>query len=330
MTKRLLSLLALPLGFAAPSAAAQTCFVADPVWQAGHAQATGTLSAQVTLLGTNLTRERSLTLEMLLGAMKVYTKQVSVSGDRVQTTARSSQQAHASAVTEQDRRDSIVKAKEDYSYETGQGVNACQTISTMSGAVESLGSTTQTAKAQFRALDVAPGKATPIAEAVKARLDHSKKTDAAVLLDPSASDDDKKIVIQHLAGLPMPVASPSMSGAEKDVAMLRARRVEALRSPALASLTAVAAMTSKTGHLADDDAQAPVQWLDSLVDQYGGGSKHQAWSNALAGQSERGLMMELSRLRAMSLRVRQLKAEQSARITALFATMVGLEAGGPL
>jgi hypothetical protein len=41
-------------------------------------------------------------------------------------------------------------------------------------------------------------------------------------------------------------------------------------------------------------------------------------------------MMELSRLRAMSLRVRQLKAEQSARITALFATMVGLEAGGPL
>ena len=89
-------------------------------------------------------------------------------------------------------------------------------------------------------------------------------------------------------------------------------------------------MTSKTGHLADDDAQAPVQWLDSLVDQYGGGSKHQAWSNALAGQSERGLMMELSRLRAMSLRVRQLKAEQSARITALFATMVGLEAGGPL
>ena len=165
---------------------------------------------------------------------------------------------------------------------------------------------------------------------MKTRLDHLKKTDAAVLLDPSASDDDKKIVIQHLTGLPMPVASPSMSGAEKDVAMLRARRVEALRSPALASLTAVAAMTSKTGHLADDDAQAPVQWLDSLVDQYGGGSKHQAWSNALAGQSERGLMMELSRLRAMSLRVRQLKAEQSARITALFATMVGLEAGEPL
>ena len=33
-------------------------------------------------------------------------------------------------------------------------------------------------------------------------------------------------------------------------------------------LTAVAAMTSKAGHLADDDAQAPVQWLDSLVDQY--------------------------------------------------------------
>ena len=64
-------------------------------------------------------------------------------------------------------------------------MNACQTIGTMSEAVESLGRTTQTAKAQFRALDVAPGKATPIAEAVKTRLDHSKKTDAVVLLDPS-------------------------------------------------------------------------------------------------------------------------------------------------
>src|SRR3954464_14129270 len=252
MTKRLLSLLALPLGFAAPSAAAQTCFVADPVWQAGHAQATGTLSAQVTLLGTNLTRERSLTLEMLLGAMKVYTKQVSVSGDRVQTAARSSQQAHASAVTEQDRRDAIVRAREDYSYETGQGVNACQTVQTMSSAVEGLGSTSQTAKASFRALDIAPGKATPIADAVKTRLDNAKKTDAAILLDTSASDEDKRAVIQHLAGLPMPVPSPAMSGAEKDVAMLRARRVEALRSPALASLTAVSAMSSKTGHFPED------------------------------------------------------------------------------
>jgi hypothetical protein len=330
MTKPLLSLLALTLGFAAAQAAAQTCYVADPVWQAGHAQASGTLSARVTLLGTNLTGERSMTLEMLLGAIKVYTKQVSVSGDRVQTAARSSQEAHASAVTEQDRRDAIVKAKETYSYETGQGVNACQTIETMKEAVESLGSTTQTAKTQFRALDVAPGKATPIAEAVRTRLDNAKKTDSATLLDPAASDEDKRIVIQHLAGLPMPVPSPAMSGAEKDVAMLRARRVEALRSPALASLTAVAAMSSKKGHFDEDDTQAPVQWLDTLVEQYGGGSKHEAWSNALAGQSERGLMMELSRLRAMSLRVRQLKAEQSARLTALFATMVGLEAGGPL
>ena len=61
-----------------------------------------------------------------------------------------------------------------------------------------------------------------------------------------------------------------------------------------------------------------------------GGAGHEAWSSALAGQSERGLIVELSRLRAMSLRVRQIKAEQQARITALFATMVGLEAGGPL
>lgn len=327
---RLPSLVALAIGVIAAPAAAQTCFVADPIWQAGHAQATGTLDARVTLMGTNLTRERATTDEMLLGAMKVYTKQVSVSGDRSQTATKSAQEAHASAVTAQDRSVAIVRAKEQYSYETGQGVVACQTVQTMSDTVESLGTTEQTAKTSYRALDVAPGKATPIADAVKTRLANANKTDSAILLDSAASADDKRIVIQHLAGLPMPVPSPSMSGAEKDVAMLRARRVEALRSPALASLTAVAAMTSPSSHFPDDNAQTPVQWLDKLVDQYGGGSQHEAWSNALASQSERGLMMELSRLRAMSLRVRQLKAEQSARLAALFATMVGLEAGGPL
>ncbi len=323
------TLLTAILACAAAPAAAQTCFVADPIWQAGHSQATAALNGRVALMGSTLTRERAATDEMLLGAMKVYTKQESVSGDRVQTAAKTGQEAHASAVTAQDRSDAIVKAKEQYSYETGQGVNACQTVQTMSDTVESLGTTEQSAKTSYRALDVAPGKATPIADAVKARLANANKTDAAMLLDSAASADDKRIVIQHLAGLPMPVASPSMSGAEKDVSMLRARRVEALRSPALASLTAVAAMTSPFSHF-PDDAQTPVQWLDKLVDQYGGGSQHETWSNALAGQSERGLTMELSRLRAMSLRVRQLKAEQSARLAALFATMVGLEAGGPL
>lgn len=329
MMGRLLTLLIMAAAFSPAPALAQACFVADPVWQAGHSQAAGSLNARVTLMGTNLTRERALTLEMLLGAMKVNTKQVSVSGDRVQAAQRSSQEAHANAVTEQERREAIVRAQEHYSYNTGQGVNACQTIGTMSGAVESLGQVTTTAKERMRSLDVAPGAATPVAQAVQTRLNNANRTDAAVLLDPSASEEDRRHVIQHLAGLPMPLPTSSMSGAEKDVAMLRARRVEALRSPALASLTAVSAMSSTSGHF-DSGNKAPVQWLDELVAQYGGGAGHEAWSSALAGQSERGLIVELSRLRAMSLRVRQIKAEQQARITALFATMVGLEAGGPL
>ena len=151
-----------------------------------------------------------------------------------------------------------------------------------------------------------------------------------MLLDPAASDDDRKAVIQAMAGLPMPKPTAAMPGAEADLMMLKARRVEALRSPALVSLSAVRAMSSAAGHEVGSSAPSPLAQLDALTGQYGGGPQYEAWSAGLAGQSEHGLLIELTRMRSMALALRQQLIEQQARTSAVFGTILAVQAGGSL
>lgn len=320
---------ALAASLASP-AAAQTCFVADPIWIAGHNSATATLATRVATMGTTVATQRALTLEMLLSAMKVQTAQTSTNGEREVNVVSNTQQAVASTLSQVAQRRALVDAREQYGIDTGQGVNACGSIDLMNATSRSMGNITKSGRETYRSLDVAPGKNTPVQQAARDRLRDPTKTDAAVLFDPSASDDDRKAVIEAMTGLPMPKPTGNMPGAEADVMMLRARRVEALRSPALVSLSAVRAMSSSEGHEVGSSAPSPLAQLDALIGQYGGGSQHEAWSAGLAGQSEHGLLIELARLRSMSLTLRQQLIEQQARTSAVFGTILATQAGGNL
>lgn len=313
---------------AAGPAQAATCFTYDPAWQAGHAAAQTTLNGRVELMGTNLARERALTLEALLSATKVYTKQTSVNGERTSSTQKSTQEAVAATVTTQTQREALVRAVENYSPESGQGVQACKTVALLNQTVSALDKVPTTAKTLYTDVDVSPGKATTIQNAVQNRRDLSK-ADASVLLDRNASDEDRKAVIMQLAGLPMPLPNATTPGAEADLMMAVSRRVEALRSPALVSLAAVRAMYATGDHASGSgsSAESPIDQLDNLIKQYGGGDDFEKWSAGLAAQSERGLLIELARLRSMTLRLRQTLIEQQSRNGALFATMLAAQTG---
>ncbi|CAX16996.1 protein of unknown function; putative exported protein (plasmid) [Methylorubrum extorquens DM4] len=323
-------LLAAALAALASPAAAQFCGVADPIWIAGHTRATGALETRVATMGTNVATQRSLTLEMLLSAMKVQTAQVSTNGEREVNLVSNTQQAVAATLSQVAQRQALVDAREQYSIDTGQGVNACGSIDLMNSTSRAMGNVAMTGRETYRELDVAPGKNVPIPEATRARLADPTKADAAILFDPSASDDDRKIVIQDMAGLPMPKPTAAMPGAEADLMMLRARRVEALRSPALVSLSAVRAMSLAEGHEVGSAAPSPLAQLEALIAQYGGGPHYEAWSAGLAGQSEHGLLIELTRMRSMSLALRQQLIEQQARTAAVLGTMLATQTGGNL
>ncbi|MGN8096810.1 hypothetical protein [Methylobacterium sp. 22177] len=325
-----------PFLFAAALAAlsvpaqAQICPVADPIWIEGHVSATAALNGQVTALGTAVSAARALTAEMVLSAIKVNVSQIATNGERETNVASGTHQAVAGTLAGVFQGEAMVEAKEQYGIETGQGVNACGSVSLLQDTNEALANITFNGRGLYRNLDVSPGKVTPLPEATRDRLDHADRMNAAVLLDPAANDQDRASVIEAMAGLPMPKPTSQMPGSEADLMMLRARRVEALRSPALVSLSAVRAAALGAGHGFGMAAQSPLKQLDALIAQYGGGPAFETWSAGLAGQSEHGLLIELGRLRSITLTLRQALVEQQARTTAVLGTMLAAQAGGGL
>ena len=89
-------------------------------------------------------------------------------------------------------------------------------------------------------------------------------------------------------------------------------------------------MSIAEGHEVGSSAPSPLAQLDALIGQYGGGSQYEAWSAGLAGQSEHGLLIELTRMRSMALALRQQLVEQQARTSAVFGTILATQAGGNL
>ncbi|MDX4076765.1 hypothetical protein SDB63_25135, partial [Brucella sp. NBRC 113783] len=124
---------------------------------------------------------------------------------------------------------------------------------------------------------------------------------------------------------PMPQEAGTPAG---ELALMRSRQAEAWRSPALVSLSAVAAMGNTSSLGIGDGAGSVTQALDALIDNYGGGPAYQKWTNALQMQSERGLMVELNRLRAISMRLRTFMNDSEARKAATMAALLAAEASG--
>ena len=336
LRRMVLSGAALAAGLLCGSGAnAQTCFVVDPVWRQQHIATQGALVGLVQGLQTAVSESLALSNEMYTSAVKVFTKQVDTSGQRVNTNKVGVNQALAASLMQEDRNQRVVKAQEEYGIGTGQGVNACKTISMMNGINAALQVRSETALSWTAGLDVSPGSAKPLPDAVKLRLNNVSRADAAVLFDTTADDSAKSIVMAHMAGLPPAKPDSRLKSVEGEVMMQQARRVESLRSPALASLAAVAAASSKGSHGGTDfnsgnfgDDLSMLEALDKLIEQYGGGTAYDAWSAGLAGQAERGLLIELTRLRAMNMKLRQVDTEQRARLTAVVAGLLALETGG--
>ena len=97
------------------------------------------------ILENDVAKEGSETLEQVLAALKVFNRQTSGEGQRLQQSTKKSQEAYANTVTEQMRRERLVAIKENYSYETGQGPNACAQVAFLqkvTGAIDGTGSST--------------------------------------------------------------------------------------------------------------------------------------------------------------------------------------------
>ena len=297
-------------------------------WIQQHVRTETNLITEVKELETNVAFEGATTLEQVLAALKVVNRQYAGEEQRLQQVVKKSQEAYANTVTEQMRNERLVKIKEDYSYETGQGANACAQVAFLGRVTSVLDGTPSDASAIYKNLDVSPGGVPSGREQAQVRLDPAS-TDASILLNVSADRGKKEKVIEQLAGFAIPKPMPQEAGTPAgELALMRSRQAEAWRSPALVSLSAVAAMGNTSSLGIGDGAGSVTQALDALIDNYGGGPAYQKWTNALQMQSERGLMVELNRLRAISMRLRTFMNDSEARKAATMAALLAAEASG--
>jgi len=306
-------------------AAAATCYYTG-IWKPQHDSTEAKLIFEVQELETNVAFAGAQTLEQVLAALKVVNKQYSGEEERQQRTVTKSQEAYANTVNEQLRNERLVQIKENFSYESGQGANACAQVAFLGQVTGALDGLKGATSAGYKGLDVAPGAVPSAEEQARERLDPAS-TDAGVLLSVSADQSKKQKVIQQLTGYAVPKPEATEVGTVGgEFKMIRSRQAEAWRSPALISLSAGAAMGNSSSMGVGDSAGSVLQAMDALIDNYGGGPAYTKWTNALQMQSERGLMIELNRLRAMSMKLRTFSADSEARKAATLAALLAAEA----
>ena len=310
------------------SAGPVACLVADPIWQAGHSAAETTLATAIDTMATTFATQSLLTNEALLSAIRVHTRQRSLSGEQTAVARTSHAEAAANVYVEQRSAERIREAHETYGPQ-GQMVGGCEMIADLQMVDDAMTSRALRASEVLSgdAIDAVPGSAVAPLEAAARRLsnDNVEAVSAVAFFDPNTSSADRDAYMNNIIGLPF-LRPDGIDGAEDEIAFMQTRRWEAMRSPAIVSLAAVRAASEPGGHFdADDSAPETMSYIGALdwyIAQFGGGENYEQWSAALVSKSEVGLNKEIARLRAINLQLAQYRQESQDRQLAVIATLL--------
>lgn len=322
----------------------------DSAWLSVHQSVTTELNAAFDVDKNLILAQMTLAYQRMMSAIKVDTSQQNVDGQKVSSAISKSDEALAGVMTQSDVNRQITQAHADYGPD-GQSVNACESA----GMIDEASSAMSVYKASAREyvtpdrVYAAPGSTKTPAEAISASLENHRSkycssseaaaglcssagsqagadVNIATLLSASASDDAKDALVNNLVGLPLPKPTPQESNTPRgSLMMVDSMRAEAIRSPAMVSLAAIRAMNGEGGGEDAHDASFNSA-LDNLLNVYGGGNGYSAWYSALATKNERGLMQELNKLRALSIKLRTFRSESNTRIAATMAAILAAEA----
>lgn len=323
------TLLASVLSFFPVSAMAggATCTVVDSVWQAGHSSAQSSLIASVDAMAAAVAAASELTTEQLISAIKVATRQKSASAGREAAFGKSTAQGVAQVYAAQKAAERIKEAHDTYGAQ-GQAVGSCEVIEEIQSADTALNSIPDRASeiAGSGELYSAPGSTVQPGEAVATALstDTAEAVSAEAFMDDDTSSTLKVAFMNNVIGLP-PVKPSALATPADRMTMMQARRVEAVRSPAIVSLAAVRAAQEDSGHYGAGTDKTALQYLDWLISRYGGGAEYEEWSAALVTKSEVGLLKEQVRLRAVNLMLENVAAASDDRRQAMIAALLSAE-----
>lgn len=297
------------------------------------------VGTNIATFGSTFGANMALKFEQVISAVAVATKQEALAGSVVADAGKQSAEQLVNAVRAQKLSDQAANAILDYTPAMAQGYEPCVSGArnkTLDNTFDALGAS---AKNRVAALDVAPGAmVASTGAAMTARLaNHRTKfcseaeaqaglcsvstlpggdTNGALLFLPtqpgSLQEQAQKAYMQHVLGAPDQVLPKGAGTSPAGQAyMLEKNSKDALMSIPAYSLSMVQAANLRSADTGDKSAN---EVLRVRVNQYFGGKEAFKWSQALMGQSERGLMVEAVKMNGLEVWLHHKQYQQNQRL----------------
>lgn len=344
--------------FAMSSQAAVCPPFAETIVIGAIAAAETAYKALQTYLFANLTAITTIFGQLQVSAIKVQTAQVATAAKAQINTAIALKKGEMTAIGHLETVKQQLKVYQDYSAQTGQGVDPCAQLSAQINLTLTNGHSSALAADAINHVAAAPGRYGS-SEAFYNRMftqrqtryatDDDEKlgfgtanratvkltngqtfalagadTNAAVLFADSPDpriQAAKAAYLEHMAGAPDQALSPDVASQPtgKQYLALKGRK-DATMSIALHSIAKVSGENSPNPEIGKSNAQA----RRDLVGQYYGNDAKARWLG-WASQSQRGLMVDQLKIDAATLSLEADQYQQSQRIEGLLGALLALE-----
>lgn len=321
--------------------------------------ATTTLTGAVTAVDGSLSAILTSESQRLTSAIAVLTKQKALVANELSTANRNVAQVTAAGLNTLAQNERIAKARFDYGGEFGQGYSPCAVTATRQAITDRAAAVRQDLPTRIQSeILAAPGH---YGDPVQAQQQELKAHEPFCSADQAASGlctmgTATSSGGQSLAGADLNVATlftPSMEnetlytaktgfinnavglpdgalpqGASADSASVAAYELakakkDAIVSPALVALESIKLDYSGIS-TAEGGSDLPLAtYYDNEVKRYGGNSPESVkWASVLTAQNERGLLVELLKIKALDLSMQGQTYRSDERMEAMLASLV--------
>lgn len=327
------------IGFSCPP-------VIDAVWQASIVSATATISAAIVAGTEAITAANAVNLARITSALAVTTKQTSISSDKEVETDISVKKAVATAAADASTYKAMFNTIMDYNAATGQGVDPCGNLRRAQTVATAIGEANNDMREKvLREVDNAPGSfivdSTAVGSMLAKRVSDAKAkyTEGALAgrdVDvpsffttantTSGENQAKSTLLNYMYGVPYPAPNKETMASPTGKAFLEAKRSEdGFRSVSQASFKTIQSWTESRG-TASNPQPSVLDAITQKVAAYSGGDNYDAWEQALASQSDRGLLVEYAKMAATELYLLHTEYQQFERIEANVAALLAMRA----
>jgi len=314
---------------------------------------TGAIVGAVTAVDGELSALAIYHNQRMLSALAVLTKQKAIAANQVSQSTKNAYQIDAQALNTLAQADRVKQARFDYGPEFGQGYNPCTISVTRKAMTQSLedtntkaiqdmekevinhsGNYAQQAKTLNNNLNMHREKYCTLAQ-VKAGLCAKvgayagKSINLATLFTPAPNNSPehqaKVDFINNLAGLPdNPLPNESAKSVMSRSYMQLKQQKDAFLSPALYSLKKI-----QNDYVENKGVNSSLaDMFDKEANRYMGvGTDGSNWAKTMAAQNQRGLLIEMLKVKSLDLAIQARQYEQQERIEANLAVLVANAAG---